>query len=49
MANVFQDFNITNIRDFQIVILGLPEILDFFLSGQVFAAIDVASMLLQSF
>ena len=50
MGNVFQDFNITNFSDFQIVIfLWLPEILVFFLSGQGFAAIEFASMFLQSF
>ena len=50
MGNVFQDFNITNFSDFQIVIFSLnPEFLVFFLSGQVFAAIEFASMLLQSF
>ena len=49
MENVFQDFNIINFRGFQIVIFSLPEILVFFLSGQGFAAIEFASMLLQSF
>ena len=49
MGNVFQDFNFTNFSDFQIVIfLWLPGILVFLLSGHGFAAIEFASMLLQS-
>ena len=50
MGNVFQDFTFTNFSDFQIVIFpSTDEVLLFFLSGQGFAAIEIASLLLLSF
>ena len=50
MGNVFQDFNITIFSDFQIVIISLTSWnFSLFPQWPGFAAIEFASMLLQSF